>query len=122
VVLKIFVTLVFGLVGGTFGWMVSTGYPGIFLAGLMSGLAVGYAYAHLILNVKSRWTLVRIWWGSLYGLLAGGLSGGYTALSMSRGDDPLRFYVALGAIYGALPGLALGFVFACIIAFLRLKQ
>ena len=101
----------FGLFGGTVGAIV----------GVISGLLVGYYYVHLTLKIKSRYTLLRIFLGTLNGTLAGlisGISVHIPSLFIQQKHGLLGSggsAISVGATFGVVIGTIFGFIGACII-------
>ncbi len=121
---RLFITLIFGCIGMLIGGEPFFLFSGFFrgciwqtsLIGGLSGLAVGYLYGIMTFSVKSKNFLIRILVGTLYGVVAGMISGACTAVVASWPA------MLIGAFFGAIPGFILGIVFSFQIANIRTKS
>ena len=110
---RILIALVFAAVGTFF----SGGAAGEWISasvGAISGFAVGYLFGLATFRVESPHFSSRILRGTLFGALAGVISGGCTATMLG---GPVLIFV--GGIAGAIPGLFLGLGFSIMIANIR---
>lgn len=117
-VLKLVIAVISAVIGGSIGGL---GGPAGAITGVISGLLVGYYYVHFTLKLGSRNTLSRIFSGTVYGALAGLISGTSIYIPnilMHAGGGKSIGMLGLGGIFGIIVGAALGFIVACIIAFI----
>ena len=117
-ILKLVVAIISAAIGGSIGGL---GGPAGIIAGVLSGLLVGYYYVHFTLKLESRSTVSRIFSGTVYGALAGLISGASVyvpnILTQAASGKSIGM-LGMGAIFGIVVGTVFGFIVACIIAFI----
>lgn len=117
-VLKLVIAVISAAIGGSIGIL---GGPAGAITGVISGLLVGYYYVHFTLKLESPHTLSRIFSGTIYGALAGLISGTSVYIPnilMQAGSGKSAGMLGMGAVFGIVVGTAFGFILACIIAFI----
>ena len=121
-ILKLVVAIISAAIGGSIGGL---GGPAGIIAGVLSGLLVGYYYVHFTLKLESRSTVSRIFSGTVYGALAGLISGASVyvpnILTQAASGKSIGM-LGMGAIFGIVVGTVFGFIVACIIAFIPREQ
>jgi len=117
-VLKPVIAVISAAIGGVFG---AVGGPGGAILGVISGLLLGYYYVQFTLKLESRNTLTRIFLGTLYGALAGLISGASVHIPnifIRAGSGGGIAMLGLGAMVGIFVGTGFGFIAACVLAFM----
>lgn len=87
--------------------------------GVFNGLAVGYAYVHLALRVKTGNIAQKMLTRTVYGALAGLVSGGLAHVpGLFVNNREASGLLGLGAVAGLIIGTVFGLILACLFALL----
>jgi len=117
-VLKLVIAVISAAIGCSLGF---AGGPAGAVVGVISGLLVGYYYVQFTLKLQNGNILSRIVLGTLYGALAGLISGFSVHIPnifLQTWDPRSISALGLGAVFGAFAGTVFGFISACVIAFI----